>query len=485
MTRSLQAVTDHPKLFRAASPFWYITRSASRIDLRSDSDVYTVASALRGAGVGVVPTVIAPLSPEAMNDLLSDPSQRSTHVAALVNLVMDNGYDGIDLDYEHFAVTDDAELILSNRAGFNAFVTELCEQLAALNRLCVVTVMARTDDALQASYRPELGVGVFDYETLGAAVDRLRVMAYDHHYPSGSPGSVAGYHWVEDVIHYTVARVDPWKVELGVASYGYDWGSSGATSRTTEGMQAFASSLGVTPAWSSTEREMTFSYVSSGVRHTVWFEDARSLGERVKLAADHCLAGVSMWTTGGADSAMWDALEHLSDQPFGCDDGWRGTFFDDDDSIFEADIEWLAAQGITKGCNPPANTMYCPRDPVSREAMAAFLGRALGLTANTHPGFIDVPPDSTFANDIGKLATAGITKGCNPPHNDRFCPREAVDRGQMAALLVRALGLTDGGGGDLFVDDDGSIFENDIDKLGTAGVTRGCNPPTNDTVLPR
>jgi hypothetical protein len=28
------------------------------------------------------------------------------------------------------------------------------------------------------------------------------------------------------------------------------------------------------------------------------------------------------------------------------------------------------------------------------------------------------------------------------------------------------------------VDDDGSVFEGDIDRLGTAGVTRGCNPPT-------
>ena len=58
----------------------------------------------------------------------------------------------------------------------------------------------------------------------------------------------------------------------------------------------------------------------------------------------------------------------------------------------------------------------------------------------------------------------------------------------MAALLVRALDYTDDGGGDLFVDDDDddddSIFEGDIDRLGTAGVTRGCNPPANDRYCP-
>lgn len=53
----------------------------------------------------------------------------------------------------------------------------------------------------------------------------------------------------------------------------------------------------------------------------------------------------------------------------------------------------------------------------------------------------------------------------------------------MAAFLVRALGYTDDGG-DLFTDDNGLIFEADIDRLGTAGVTKGCNPPTNTMYCP-
>lgn len=42
---------------------------------------------------------------------------------------------------------------------------------------------------------------------------------------------------------------------------------------------------------------------------------------------------------------------------------------------FHADISWLADKGITKGCNPPANTMYCPEGPVTRGQMAAFMHR--------------------------------------------------------------------------------------------------------------
>lgn len=116
----------------------------------------------------------------------------------------------------------------------------------------------------------------------------------------------------------------------------------------------------------------------------------------------------------------------------------KDYFNDDTGSTFEADINRLAEAGITKGCNPPANTRFCPDDNVNRGEMAAFLVRALELTADTHEGFADVPPGNTFVADIGKLATAGITKGCNPPANDRYCPHSDVTRGQMAAFLHRA-----------------------------------------------
>ena len=114
-------------------------------------------------------------------------------------------------------------------------------------------------------------------------------------------------------------------------------------------------------------------------------------------------------------------------------------FTDDDGSTFELDITWLAIQGITKGCNPPTNDMFCPDDFVTRGQMAAFLVRALGYTdAGTGDLFTD-DDDSVFENDIDKLATAGVTKGCNPPTHDMYCPDNLVTRGQMAAFLRRAL----------------------------------------------
>jgi hypothetical protein len=115
--------------------------------------------------------------------------------------------------------------------------------------------------------------------------------------------------------------------------------------------------------------------------------------------------------------------------------------------------------------------------------MAAFLVRGLGLTDSLDDLFTD-DESSIFEADIEKLAAAGVTRGCNPPLNDRFCPDESVTRGQMAAFLVRALGYTAGVGSDQFSDDDGSIFEADVERLAEAGVTKGCNPPTNDRFCP-
>ncbi len=159
-----------------------------------------------------------------------------------------------------------------------------------------------------------------------------------------------------------------------------------------------------------------------------------------------------------------------------------GTFIDDNGSVHEGSIEAIAALGITKGCNPPRNTRYCPGDAVTRGQMAAFLQRALALPRSNTDYFID-DDQTVFERAINAIAEAGITKGCNPPTNDQFCPGNLVTRGQMAAFLVRALALPDSNT-DYFIDDDGSVFESVINTLAAAGITKGCNPPANDRFCP-
>lgn len=156
------------------------------------------------------------------------------------------------------------------------------------------------------------------------------------------------------------------------------------------------------------------------------------------------------------------------------------TYTDIGGSTFEADILWAAEYGITFGCNPPTNDKFCPKRSVTREEMAVFMVNALNLAPASRDYFTD-DENSPYEDQINRMAQANITRGCG---GTKFCPKLTVDRGQMAAFLGRAFGLTDNGGGDLFIDDDTSIFENDIDRLGTAGITKGCNPPKNDRYCP-
>lgn len=149
-----------------------------------------------------------------------------------------------------------------------------------------------------------------------------------------------------------------------------------------------------------------------------------------------------------------------------------GTFYDDDGSVHEGAIEALVASGITQGCAiSPAR--FCPREPVTREAMAAFLYRAVGLAPTEATNLFMDDDDSPFEGEIDALAVAGIASGCG---NGLFCPDSLVTRAEMATFVVRAFA----GDGpfdpapDAFGDDDGSIHEPDIDRLAAMGVTKGC-----------
>jgi hypothetical protein len=74
-------------------------------------------------------------------------------------------------------------------------------------------------------------------------------------------------------------------------------------------------------------------------------------------------------------------------------------------------------------------------------ALVAGIMLLPALPAPASQSFDDVGFGTTFHQDIESLAWEGITRGCNPPDNTRFCPGEPVHRGQMASFLTRALDL--------------------------------------------
>ena len=91
----------------------------------------------------------------------------------------------------------------------------------------------------------------------------------------------------------------------------------------------------------------------------------------------HLLTGyIVLWADGGVPRSCAGTDRHRV-----------VSFVDDDNSIFESDIEKLATAGITRGCNPPQNDRFCPDDRVTRAVMATFLTRALNLPTDPPAGF--------------------------------------------------------------------------------------------------
>jgi Leucine-rich repeat (LRR) protein len=155
------------------------------------------------------------------------------------------------------------------------------------------------------------------------------------------------------------------------------------------------------------------------------------------------------------------------------------AFTDTAGSVFEGAINELAARGITLGCNPPANTRYCPDNPVTRGQMAIFIVRGFDLPATSTDFFFD-DNGKVYEDAVNRLAAAGLTQGCG---SGRYCGDETISRGEMAAFLSRAKNLPNSTT-DHFGDDNTSIFEPGINKVADARITLGCNPPANTNFCP-
>ena len=160
---------------------------------------------------------------------------------------------------------------------------------------------------------------------------------------------------------------------------------------------------------------------------------------------------------------------------------YEGTFRDDDESVHRYKIDEIKALGITRGCNPPLRDKFCPDRDITRGELAAFLRRALDLPEATGNTYTD-DNDSIFEGDIESLYAAGVHVPCDAS-GLRFCPDEPVTRDVMARFLTRAFGFEESSV-DAFSDDNGSPYEPQINAIAAVRVTLGCNPPDNDRFCP-
>jgi len=249
----------------------------------------------RELGLRVVPSIVnRGFSREAVLAAIGTPDERRAHIDAIIDLVRNNGYDGIDIDYESLNAED--------REIFTLFIEELSAALHAEDKLLSIAVHAKSDDAGTWN-----GPAAQDWPRLGAAVDAFKIMTYDYHYGTSEAGPIAPVAWIDEVLTYAATVVPPAKTYAGIHFYGYEWvGASGTGIEWREAVKT-ARQQGITPQRDESG-EAWFTYDDG--RFTVYYADAGNL--RVKLAAIEAahpdIAGIAIWRLGGEDPENWDAI---------------------------------------------------------------------------------------------------------------------------------------------------------------------------------
>lgn len=349
--------TANADLLTEVSPFWFSATKGGPAGVTVGFNPnFTNAAAnaawsmaqLRAAGMSVLPAIADGSGAGTMAATLADPARRTQHVNDIVNLVLTNGYDGIDLDYEQFAFADGRPSWAATQPNWTAFVQELGAALKAQGKLLSVTIPGpcSTTNACGGTN----GYWVYDMAGIAPSADRIRIMTYDFHY--NAPGAIAPMGWVTATAQYAASVVPPGKVQIGIPAYARSWTikdgtkfrltgtcpTSGSEYRKLTAMASVTaaeipgllSTLGVAPAavqWDPASQENWVEYDkavtwtdASGVaqtctaRRVMWWVGPQGVLARTQLVGQFGLGGVAFWTIGGEDPGQWPLIRTYAQQ---------------------------------------------------------------------------------------------------------------------------------------------------------------------------
>ena len=316
-------------LMKEVLPFWFSLKSPTLIrnDYTTGNPSWPMADTvclMRRAGMQIIPTMTDGTAKLVLAGYLANPTTRTTIVNSIVNLVIVNGFDGIDLDYEGFAFVDGNTTWTRTAPLWVAFIKELSVAMRANKKILSVTTPYLYDPSER-----QKGYFVYAWADIASSIDRLRIMTYD--FNVAKPGPNAPISWVDKTIRYAISIMPASKVYVGLPGYGRDWITAvqgkcpvsappglkaGAKAATFLMVNAERKAVidNAIPVFDASVSEATYSYTqtyngltadgastSCSVNRTVWYQNSRSYAERMALVSKYRLGGAALWTLGMED----------------------------------------------------------------------------------------------------------------------------------------------------------------------------------------
>ncbi len=201
-----------------------------------------------------------------------------------------DAFDGVQIDFEAVS-RDDAE-------NFFGFLEDLKARLPA-GKLLSIAVPARTVPVTDA----------YDYARLSLVVDRLVIMAYDEHWSASAPGPVASLPWCARVVEYAQSVVENEKIVMGLPLYGRAWQDKRLSRALRfKNVQDLVAETKSTPSYAS-QLGAYFEY-SESVVVKVFYDDKRSILDKLGLYQAKGISSVSFWRIGQGPPELWSSIEN-------------------------------------------------------------------------------------------------------------------------------------------------------------------------------
>lgn len=232
---------------------------------------------------------------EPVGRALADAVSRRRHVDRLLECLDASGYGGVEIDYE--------ALPLELREPFSLLVEELARALHHRGKELAVAVHAKQSEPGESA-----GSQGQDWARIGAAADRVAIMAYD--FDPSEPGPVSPVAWTRDALRHALDLIPATRVIQGVPLYGYLWTDGAAPDYLTYGdFQNLATSHGVSPRREATNRHMVLQYEEDGHRFEAWLPDRQTVATLASVGRELGVAGYSFWRLGGEQADALGALK--------------------------------------------------------------------------------------------------------------------------------------------------------------------------------